>query len=216
MPTTHARAQRWYELRDIAVAHDLSTIRLLAVPYSTWTNLGWGDWERMLAGVFDKSIREARKGIPLLLFHDNRSIPIGKSAGFTLDDPAGLIGTWDIDLASEIAREASRTVRDGYLNGASVGFQPIRYSVVWNDEDAWDPAISRESGEVQVSHQEARLLETSLTPTPAFADAGVRSIDGMGIRRPERDTVRPVGMNLDTQVAIRDAKDLAARFEARP
>lgn len=207
---------RWFEIRDADVAPDLSRIRLLAVPYDTWTQLGWGVAERMLSGVFDKSIREAKRGLPLLLFHDNKSMPIGKSDAWTLDDPAGLIGAWQVDVADEVAREAARKVRDGYLNGASVGFQPIpsRITTVWNDEDGWDERMSRADAELQITHHEGRLLETSLTPTPAYVGAGTRSAL-TEIERPKRDTIRRVGVNADTQLAISEFRAAAERIGAR-
>ena len=49
-----------------------------AVPYNRWADIGWFR-ERFLPGSFTKSIREAARKLPLLLWHDNNTFPVGVS-----------------------------------------------------------------------------------------------------------------------------------------
>jgi HK97 family phage prohead protease len=202
MTRTTIPQRQWYELAAVDVPSDLSRLRIRAVPYGVWTNRGWGSFLRISAGAPDKSIREAAKGLPLLLFHDHDSLPIGKSVAWTLDDPTALIGEWQIDLDDPVAVEAARKARDGYLTGASIGFQPIRSTRVFNDSDDWDDAVSRAEGLEQVTHHELRLMEVSLTPTPQYADAGVLSLSAAPVDIPDRDTIRRPVMDPATRLAI--------------
>jgi HK97 family phage prohead protease len=203
------------QVQDLEIPADLRSLRIRATPYDTWTNRGWGNYLRIRPHAFDKSIAE--RPVPLLLFHDNEDLKriIGKPASWTLDDPIGLIGTWDIDIADEHALEAARKARDGFLTGASVGFNPIRMTEVWNDEDDWDPAVSRDLAYLQSTLIEGSLLELSLTPTPAFAAARVLAGSPQTLAiHPPRDTITTPGMDLDTQLAIRAVKATAARLGA--
>lgn len=176
-------------LVDVETDQALTEMHGVAVPYGVQCNVGWYT-ETIRAGAFDKSIREAAKGLPLLLWHDNQSWPIGKSTGWESTDDA-LVGTWELDDSSE-AQRAARQARDGYLVGMSIGFQPITNEWEYIDWEDWDP----DAGVVdQVERVEARLLETSLTPTPAYAGAQVslvRSVDvPKEVREHRRKSARP-------------------------
>lgn len=140
-----------------------------AVPYGVEIDLGWY-FESMAPGVFTKSIREAARELPLLLFHDGRSLDtvVGKATAWQenvkgSDGISGLEGVWELD-ADESADRALAKVESGSLNFMSVGFQPkagdLGSEYRWDDDD-----------ELHVLRKEARLLEVSLTPTPAYADA---------------------------------------------
>lgn len=166
----------------------------IAVPYDTWTSVGWFE-EKMLKGTFRKSIQEAAKKLPLLLWHNNRAFPVGVSKAWDETDP-GLVGHWTVDEKDETAQTAARKARDGMLTGLSVGFAEI------NREGA-KIRVNAETGEEVDTDEwwrldkpglvwkEARLLEVSLTPTPAYAGAQVAMVrssqrgqqDGQPIRR---------------------------------
>lgn len=153
----------------------LTTLHGRAVPYNVPTNVGFYT-ETVAPGAFSKSIREAARGLPLLLWHDNESWPIGKAVEWDSGDD-GLDGTWELD-DSDLAQRAARQARDGFLTGLSVGFQPLPGGSQWEfvSDEAW------EAGELDsVTRTEARLLETSLTPTPAFAGAGVTLVRSLGM-----------------------------------
>ncbi|GAA4075725.1 HK97 family phage prohead protease [Nocardioides kongjuensis] len=158
------------EFRETDTTEDLSWIEGLAVPYGIATNVGWYE-EEMVAGVFAKSIREAASSLPLLLFHDGRTFPIGAAESWT-ERSNGLLGRWRVDTKDELAQQAARKARDGFLPGLSVGFQPIRTE-----------RIDRSDQPFLMRRIEARLLEVSLVSTPAYKDATVklvRSADGAG------------------------------------
>lgn len=135
-----------------------------AVPYNTPANLGWYT-EIIAPGCFTKSIREAAKALPLLLFHDSRSLDTIIGTADSWDERAdGLWGVWALSEA-EHAQRAAQMAEEGLLGFMSVGFMPIRSETVYDDQD-----------NATVTRHEARLLETSLTPTPVFKDATVAKV----------------------------------------
>jgi hypothetical protein len=140
----------------------------VAVPYGVRTNTGVYA-EEVVKGAFDKSITEAGGRLPLLLWHDNQALPVGVSESWSSEDD-GLHGVWRMD-ESERAREAARSAAAGMMVGLSIGFVPIRteWDIVADDE--WDPTNLEHMDTAR--RVEARLLETSLTPTAAFAGAQV-------------------------------------------
>jgi HK97 family phage prohead protease len=148
-------------------------IRGQAVPYGVWTNRGWF-MESVAAGCFDKSIAEAAAGLPLLLFHDDESLPIGLSTSWD-SRKVGLYGEWSLDTRPE-AQEAGRLADAGMLRWFSVGHSPVRSE--WDRVDEWDPDRGPEYMDKLV-RLEGRLLETSLLTTPAFASAQVEGVDRM-------------------------------------
>ena len=153
------RVFRGLELRDVE-ADGFRWLEGRAVPYGVWQDVGWY-MEMIEKGAFSKSIREAARRLPLLLFHDSRSFPVGVSEKWTENDD-GLDVVWKLD-GSERAQEAARLANGGMLTGLSVGFQGIQAERTY-DED---------TGLSWVKRTEARLLEVSLTPTPAYAGAKV-------------------------------------------
>lgn len=168
------------EFRDADATESGSYLEGRAVPYDVWQDVGWY-MERIRKRCFAKSIREAARRLPLLLWHDSRSFPVGVSERWTETDE-GLEVVWKMDSGDQ-AQEAARLAREGMLTGLSVGFHGITSERTY-DEDA---------GISYVDRIEARLLEVSLTPTPAYAGAKValvRSrephINGMGGQQPAR------------------------------
>jgi HK97 family phage prohead protease len=139
-----------------------------AVPYDTWENVGWF-LEQHVAGSFERSTKGlGGKNAPLLLFHDNRSWPVGHAESWTHDSD-GMWGVWRLD-GGEPAQRAAQMAADGHLTGLSVGFQPIRSK--WELVDDWDPDADEDHMD-RVSRIESRLVEVSITPTPAFQDAQI-------------------------------------------
>lgn len=168
----------------------LTELRGRAVPYAVPTNVGWYV-ETMAAGVFAKSIRESARALPLLLWHDSASWAVGVAEEWSEADD-GLDCVWRLD-DSDLAQRAAKQARGGFLTGLSVGFSPIesRWDMLADGE--WNP----EEGKLdRVERVEARLLETSLTPTPAYAGAGVslvrsREIPDRVRSRHRTSSVRP-------------------------
>jgi hypothetical protein len=158
------------ELRDAQAVGASGPYKYLegrAVPYDTWGDVGWF-LEQHAADSFKQSTRAGSgQRLPLLLFHDNRSFPIGSADKWTHD--GGLTGVWRLN-DSEDAQRAAKMANDGDLRGMSVGFQPIRSA--WDYVEDWAPELGPEHKD-RVTRQESRLLEVSLTPTPVFTDAEV-------------------------------------------
>lgn len=100
---------------------------------------------------------------PVVLWaHDYRSFPIAKDTGLTID-AEGLVGTPQFATADENpwAPYCERLIRGGYLNAASVGFAPLKWS--YNEEERG------------VDFDEAELLEYSIVPVPANPGALVEA-----------------------------------------
>ena len=176
-------------LEPVPVHGALDHIEGRAVPYRVWTNRGVF-MESVGEGCFDKSVEEAAAGLPLLLFHDDESFPIGLSTAWD-SRKDGLHGVWRLD-GDERAQHAARLARDGLLAWFSVGHAPIRSEWEFVHPDKWDPPKGPEFMD-RVTRVESRLLETSLVSTPAFSQAQVRlvrSADAMRVRAERRPSLR--------------------------
>lgn len=152
-----------------------------AVPYGVWEDVGWF-MEEFRHGSLTRTIRD-NPNLPLLLFHDARKFPVGKVEKWT-DTEDGLDAVWRMDTADD-AQEAARLASEGMLTGLSVGFVPIARELAERDGRDWWTVT------------EARLLEVSLTPTPAYAGAQVSLVrsrtaeQGQGRERPEQPAWSP-------------------------
>lgn len=187
MTTLTAPEQRLFsgfKIRELDTTDSLSAIEGLAVPYGRVTDVGWY-LEEFAVGAFTKSIKEAARDLPFLLFHDNRAFPIGAAESWT-EDADGLRGVWRLD-GSDMAQRAAAQARDGLLTGLSVGFSPVRSE--WIMAEDWHPDLAPENKD-RVIRQEARLLEVSLVSTPAYVDAGVTLVRSRDAKQHNTD-VRP-------------------------
>ena len=139
----------------------------VVVPYDVAADVGFFT-ESFARGSFTRSLAN-KSAVPLLLFHDNRSFPVGVSELWS-DDAIGLIGTFTLNLSVE-AQRAGAAAERGELTGLSVGFQPVKSE--WQYAHDWNPDEGRVD---HVTRTRARLLEVSMTPTPAYADAQVLTV----------------------------------------
>lgn len=146
------------ELRALENQKGSRFIEGRAVPYGVWEDIGPFD-EQHEHGSMAKTIREAAKSLPLLLFHDARRFPVGKVERWK-DGAEGLDAVWRMDTADDAA-EAARLAGEGMLTGLSIGFVPIKS----RRED--------HEGRMRITRTESRLLEVSLVPVPAYAGASV-------------------------------------------
>lgn len=157
------------ELREAEATDSGRFLEGRAVPYGTWENVGWY-LEQHEPGSLAKSIEEAANGLPLLLWHDSRAYPVGVADEWR-EASDGLHGVWRMDGSDE-AKRAAQLADDGMLTGLSIGFVPIRSEWEYVDLAEWDPDLGPDHMD-RVTRQESRLLEVSLTPTPAYAGAQV-------------------------------------------
>lgn len=182
MTTLRAPEVRTFPVLEFREANVTESGRFLegrAVPYNTWADIGWFQ-EQHAPGSFARSITEAAKGLPLLLWHNNQTFPIGVSEQWD-DNAEALDGVWRLDSSEEAERGADLAEK-GMLTGMSIGFAPIRSE--WEYTDDWDPDLGPEHQD-RVTRHESRLLEVSLTPTPAFAGAQVSLVRSRSHRRTE-------------------------------
>jgi HK97 family phage prohead protease len=179
-----------FELRDVETTDSLSMLRGRAVPYGVEADIGWF-LEEFAKGSLGKSARESAAALPLMLFHgaDGHPMPIGAIARWD-EQSTGLWGEWHIDddaTAQDAARKAKTTDdRPGSLNFMSIRFAPIRSE--WTYVDDFNPELGA-SHKDRVVRKEARLLEVSLVPTPAYNDATiqwVRSAEKIHPRKQQR------------------------------
>jgi len=179
-------------LVDVETSTNLKWLSGRAVPYDEWTSVRWY-LEAMAPGVFDKSLAEAARGLPLLLWHDGQRFPIGLSQSWDSIESEGLYGRWRLDDAPE-AQRAAQLAKDGLLGWLSVGFVPLRNSWEIADDDAWNPDDADTLD--RCTRVEARLVETSLVSTPAYAAAEVLTVRTAA----RRSTVHALRAKRDTQV----------------
>lgn len=168
--TLRAPEVRTYDALEVREMDATDSGRFLegrAVPYGTFADIGWF-LEQHDAGSFARSITEAAEKLPLLLWHDSRTFPVGVSHEWR-DNGEGLDVVWKMDDSDEAGRALDLATK-GMLTGLSIGFAPIRSK--WEYAEDWDPDLG-ENHKDRVTRQESRLLEVSLTPTPAFAGAQV-------------------------------------------
>jgi HK97 family phage prohead protease len=194
---------------EVDATANLATLVGRAVPYNALTSVGWY-LEQMAPGVFDKSTRQAARGLPLLLWHDDKQVPIGLSAAW--DSRAdGLWGEWTLDDTAA-AQDAARAARDGRMGWLSVGFMPLVSEWKYSTAAEWDP--DNVSTLDQCTRVEARLIETSLVSTPAYAEAEVTEVrTGEYCRRSRRGA--PSGIvSATVQIARPPELDELARWRA--
>lgn len=146
------------------------------------------------------------KNAPLLLFHDNRKLPIGHAVHWDRGKE-GLDGVWRLNNTPE-AQMAAEIVDGGDLRGLSIGFIPKRWDKFILANDEHNPALGPDHMD-RVLRTESRLVEVSLTPTPAYEQAQValvrsafrRDVDDPDGEHPALDEWRRVRDALDTVVA---------------
>lgn len=166
------------EFRDLRAASGSRYLEGRAVPYDTWEDVGWY-MESMAPGVFARSIEAAANALPLLLWHNSRSFPVGVSERWTEADDA-LLGVWKMD-SHEDAQRAVQQAEDGMQIGLSVGFAPVQGGTrILSETEVKARGLEWDGWTDWVVREEARLLETSLTPTPAYADAQVTLVRSRG------------------------------------
>lgn len=156
------------EIRNLETTDSLTRISGVAVPYNAPADIGFY-LESFAPGALTKSIGEAARGLPLLLFHDDRSFPIGVTEEWQ-DKADGLHGVWKLD-GGEVAQRAAQLAKDGLLPYMSIRFVPIRSEWTYVEDFAPELGAAHKDSVVRT---EARLLETSLVSTPAYQGAEVK------------------------------------------
>lgn len=164
LSTLTGMQHRTYAVLDReAVKADVRHIEGRAVPYNVWSDVG-GYSEAIAPGAFTRSL-QTKSDLPLLLFHNARMWPVGVAVDWD-ERRDGLYGKWRMDVEDPAAAEALRKVEQGVVRGLSIGFIP--------DENG--DRITEDRGVYRVTRTAGRLLEVSLTPTPAYVGAEVTTV----------------------------------------
>lgn len=189
------------ELREVETTESLTMLRGRAVPYETQTDIGWF-LEEFARGSLGKSARESAAALPLMLFHgEGKPFPAGSINRWD-EQPNGLYGEWNIADDPE-AQRAAKLAKDGHLNFMSVRFQPIRST--WTYVEDFNPdlgALHKDS----VVRVEARLLEVSLVPTPAYNAATIDWVRSAEPKRPRVGEQRSVDAWRDELAKLRGGR----------
>jgi HK97 family phage prohead protease len=120
--------------------------------------------ETFRMGAFARTIRERGDRVKFLANHERLKLPLGR-ATLLREDSAGLYAELRVSKTAA-GDEALELIRDGALDGLSIGFMPIKTGEIWN--------VTRTA----VERTEAALREISAVAFPAHAGAeivGVRS-----------------------------------------
>ena len=153
---------REFALRDAEVGGDGRTLVLACVPFDVpaWVDDGDGPYrEGFRRGAF-RSVCRAPNRVELRYAHRAGPLPYGFGMDL-IEDPTHLVGSFRV-APGEQGDQVLALVRDGQLNGVSIGFQP-------GDDQ---PDADRVTWRTKVK----RLLEVSLTPAPSYAETGVLAV----------------------------------------
>jgi hypothetical protein len=148
---------------DLEVRSDGRTVSGLVVPWDQPTlvrDAGVSYRESFRPGAFTRTLVErGPERVKLLAQHDTRQLPLGRAIVLR-EDAAGLYGEFRVS-ATTAGDEVLELVRDGALDGLSVGFRPIR---------------ENRSATGVLERLEVALHEVSLVAHPAYADARVVAV----------------------------------------
>lgn len=154
---------------DLEIRESERIVAGLAVPFgevAEVTDRGGNPYEEAFErGAFAKTIAE-RPDVKFLALHDSRNrLPLGV-ATLLREDHHGLYGEFKVSKTRE-GDDALESIRDGALNGLSVGFQPVK-------ERRGDGGV--------VVRTEVKLREVSAVPWAAYAGGRVLAVRADGTR----------------------------------
>ena len=134
------------------------------VPYDTPTQIGRYVYEVMERGVFDKTLKDNPKGVPLLWGHNEADrMPMGRVKSFESKED-GMYVRFSLNDTSD-ARDARELFRSGDATGLSVSFFPVR-----------NADVEHADGTMTIYRKEAILKHVAMTHIPAYPDAQIASM----------------------------------------
>ena len=154
--------RRSFRPETLEVRAEGRTIIGTAVPFNTPTEIrdvNGTYLEQFAPGAFARTIAERGPSrVKLLLQHDMRQLPIGRAVDLR-EESGGLVAELRVSNTAE-GDTALELVKDGTLDGLSIGFRPVTQS---------------RNGDV-VTRTEVKLAEISLTGFPAYDSARVEAV----------------------------------------
>ena len=161
------------EIRE-SPSDDGRTVVGVAVPFNSPTDVG-GYTESFSRGAFSRTIAERGPGrVKVLAQHASGANPIGR-ATVLREDPQGLYAELRISK-TQAGDEALELIRDGALDGLSIGFAPVR--------ESQDPKTG------VIHRTEVRLHEISIVTFPAYDTARVAHVRNIASPLSELDLAR--------------------------
>lgn len=137
--------------------------------------------------------RAAENGLPLLINHDDQSLPIGRVQNIALERDGVLRGDLTFSESTDQARDAWNLAREGTLSDVSIRYRINTYDTSGGDEDRTYTATNW------------TLLEGSVVSVPADASVGIgRQLEFEGIDMPA-ETPAPTVPVTPTPSASRSA-----------
>lgn len=156
---------------DLEIRSDGRTVAGICCPFDEPSlvrdGAGGADYTEVFRfGAFAKTISEST--VKFLVNHDHLNrLPLGNATTLR-EDPRGLYGEFKVSKTRD-GDEALELIRDGVLDGLSVGFQPVKHR-----------GDKFRGGTVE--RIEVKLREVSATPFPAYSGAKVLAVRSDGAR----------------------------------
>lgn len=155
---------RAFQAVDLEIRGDGRTLVGLAAPFGEAAVIVEGGrrfTETIAPGAFARTIRERGSKVKLIVQHDHSGrLPVGRATSLR-EDSAGLVGEFRVSQ-TQAGDEVLTLVRDGALDGLSIGFMPIK--------DTWSADYSRRT------LNEVRLDEVSVVSFPAYDLARIAAV----------------------------------------
>lgn len=141
---------------------DGRTVVGIAAPFGEVIDLGRYR-EVLRHGAFARTIAErGAASVKFLAVHNDRQLPLGR-ATLLREDTSGLYAELRVSK-TQAGDEALELIRDGALDGLSIGFNSVPATDRWNQD------------RTHVERTEVRLHEISAVPFPAYPSARVAAV----------------------------------------
>lgn len=165
---------------DLEVRSTGRTIVGLAVPFDVPARVSDGSHrytEVFRRGAFARTIAErGPTRVKSLVMHDRQRLPIGR-AEVLREDPNGLYAELRVSK-TDFGDQVLELVRDGALDGLSIGFQPVPHGDRWSNDQTTCERI------------EVRLREISIVDSPAYDDALISAVRAEAAPQVSADVAR--------------------------
>lgn len=132
------------------------------IPYGIPADINGSFMETLKPGTFARSARERGDRIPVLFGHQHELPPVGKTD--RLDESTSGLATFLRIAKTDRGDEVLSLAAEGMMPGISPAFQVPDGGDTWTD-----------NGRTRVI-REAKLIEISLTPWPAYPEAKVLAV----------------------------------------
>lgn len=166
-------------LSEVETNRGYSMLHGKAAPYNEVAHRH-GFKEVWADGLFDESIAGLSAKLPLMIWHDDMTWPLGSHLEWDPRAGDGLYGTWSLDRGPE-AQRAAQMAADGHLGYLSVGYGPTLSRVDF-DLDEGDYDLADADTWPTITRLKARLMETSVVPVPLYHSAQILLVACAGAR----------------------------------